>query len=315
MTVLWVIYYPLNTDERKRRLPNIVELSVGFELGFECMSAWLQVTNYDESGPGSGVFITIINLILTIILKYWSKEARLHSLSIQKLRIDPLSYKQENGFRGLSKFTEKAVESASTPRATELQSQWAFRGITEIPSSPLEFRDFKVRPQNAAELWLESSLFPKLSMRAAESCRVMFITVVCGKIQFIPQPVWPVSGCRSTDSLRIQPRTCTRGPLLSCDWQVTRRGLPPICGAAQAEAARAFVYKKTHVCWALGDFLMHFTSFNSYNHSAKHMFCPLTDQGKAYWVTLLLICSPITPWELCAMHWIKSGCCVHRERA
>ena len=84
-----MIYHPRDTDERKHRLPTIAELSVGFELGFECMSAWLQVANYDGSGPGSGVFITVINLILTIILKHRSKEARLYLPPMQKLPIAP----------------------------------------------------------------------------------------------------------------------------------------------------------------------------------------------------------------------------------
>lgn len=51
---------PVTTDERQSKLPNIAGTSVEFELGFECMSVWLQVTNCDVPGPGPGVFITII---------------------------------------------------------------------------------------------------------------------------------------------------------------------------------------------------------------------------------------------------------------
>lgn len=121
------------------------------------------------------------------------------------------------------------------------------------------------------------------SLLATESSRVMFITAVCGNIQFTPQPVRPVSGwrCKTSlqiDSLRIKPGTCTRRLLLSCDQEGTRRGLPPIRGAVHVEAFRASAHKTLQ---ALGDFFMHLISFNSCKHPAKHMFCPLTVKGKA----------------------------------
>ena len=38
---------PMTVDERDSNLPNMAESSRGFELGFECMSVWLQITAYD----------------------------------------------------------------------------------------------------------------------------------------------------------------------------------------------------------------------------------------------------------------------------
>lgn len=39
-----LLIVPMTTDERESNLPNIVGTSVGFELGFECISGWLRVT-------------------------------------------------------------------------------------------------------------------------------------------------------------------------------------------------------------------------------------------------------------------------------
>lgn len=94
-----MVHCPMATDERESHLPSSAELSVGLQLGSECVSAWLQLTHYDGSGPGPGVFITIFNLILTIILRRRAKEPRLYSPPVQKFLIVPLFYRRGSGLR------------------------------------------------------------------------------------------------------------------------------------------------------------------------------------------------------------------------
>ena len=177
--------------------------------------------------------------------------------------------------------------------------------MTASHGSSLELRNFKARLQDFVEFWLESDFFPQLSTLATESCQVMFITAVCGKIRSL---------ClNQSDQFHAaaRKRLCGLTP-----WESSPGHAQEACGClltskAQGRASHmwgcTYRWRQTELLlpshpmfWALHDLFTPFVWF--LQAPAKHVFCPLRVEGKAHWVMHLLIASAVPSWELTMCH-------------
>lgn len=88
------------------------------------MSTWLQLTNYNGSGPKMGVFITI-NKFNPNHNPQMQVEATSLILTIHPKVMNCLRFtNKELGSGRPNKFTEKAIESDFTPRAANSKTRF-----------------------------------------------------------------------------------------------------------------------------------------------------------------------------------------------